>query len=91
MHAHQPAHPPTHARAPAHPQATAYWRSPFPAISNCRQLVEYVVLDIEPLSAPGEKGRGGQGGGSYAQGGGPGGGGASTSGRWLMSEAQVGA
>lgn len=29
-----------------------YWRQPFQALLSSRQLVEYVVLDIEPLAAP---------------------------------------
>lgn len=30
-------------------EGTAYWRSPFKALMNSRQLVEYIVLDIEIL------------------------------------------
>jgi len=30
-------------------QAPVYWRNAFRALASAKQLVEYVVLDIEPL------------------------------------------
>ena len=30
-------------------QASVYWRTPYIATACARQMVEYVVLDIEPL------------------------------------------
>jgi nonsense-mediated mRNA decay protein 3 len=39
-------------------QAPVYWRAPFKAMCSSRQLVEYVVLDIEPLEAPQSSGTG---------------------------------
>jgi nonsense-mediated mRNA decay protein 3 len=55
--------------------APVYWRSPFKAMLTSRALVEYVVLDIEPI-------HGGGGGfhGSSSSG---------SSGRWSLAEAQV--
>uniref|UniRef100_A0A383VQ78 60S ribosomal export protein NMD3 n=1 Tax=Tetradesmus obliquus TaxID=3088 RepID=A0A383VQ78_TETOB len=64
---------PTNLRA-AHMEAPVYWRTPFQAMMSARQLVEYVVLDIEPL-----QGAAGSGYGAFAQGG--------T--RWCLAEAQV--
>jgi len=62
----------------AHMDAPVYWRQPFKAMLTSRALVEYVVLDIEPI-------HGGGGGGGY------GGGSSSSSGssKWCMAEAQV--
>lgn len=54
--------------------APVYWRTPFKAMLTSRALVEYVVLDIEPLHGAG----GGYGGGS-----------SSSSGKWCLAEAQV--
>lgn len=53
--------------------APVYWRSPFKAMLTSRALVEYVVLDIEPVH--------GGGGGFH--------GGSGSSGRWSLAEAQV--
>ncbi|KAF6250964.1 hypothetical protein COO60DRAFT_1678393 [Scenedesmus sp. NREL 46B-D3] len=64
---------PTNLRT-AHMEAPVYWRSPFQAMMSSRQLVEYVVLDIEPL-----QGAAGSGYGAFAQGG--------T--RWCLAEATV--
>jgi nonsense-mediated mRNA decay protein 3 len=64
---------PTNLRT-AHMEAPVYWRTPFQAMMSSRQLVEYVVLDIEPL-----QGSAGSGYGAFAQGG--------T--RWCLAEAQV--
>jgi nonsense-mediated mRNA decay protein 3 len=36
----------------AHADATAYYRAPYRPMLTARQLVEFVVLDIEPLAAP---------------------------------------
>jgi nonsense-mediated mRNA decay protein 3 len=55
--------------------AAVYWRTPFKALLSSRALVEYVVLDIEPI----------HGGGSGAYGAG----GSSSSGKWLLAEVQV--
>jgi nonsense-mediated mRNA decay protein 3 len=41
--------------------STAYWRSPFGAICNPKQLVEYVVMDIEPIMDKDRKSFPGQG------------------------------
>eukprot|EP00897_Mesotaenium_endlicherianum_P005218 jgi/Mesen1/4724/ME000241S03763 len=40
--------------------ATQYWRLPFRPLMSAKLLVEYVVLDVEPLGAPEAAGRGGQ-------------------------------
>jgi nonsense-mediated mRNA decay protein 3 len=55
-------------------EAPVYWRQPFQAMMSSRQLVEYIVLDIEPLSGAAAGGYG-----TFAQGG--------T--RWCLAEAQV--
>jgi len=39
-------------------EAPVYWRAPFKAMCSSRQLVEYVILDIEPLEAPQSSGTG---------------------------------
>lgn len=62
--------------------APVYWRQPFKAMLTSRALVEYVVLDIEPIHGAG----GGGGGGGY---GGGSGSGSSGSSKWCMAEAQV--
>lgn len=36
----------------AHVDATAYYRAPYRALVSARQLIEFVVLDIEPLAPP---------------------------------------
>lgn len=59
----------------AHMDAAVYWRTPFKALLSSRALVEYVVLDVEPI----------HGGGSGAYGAG----GSSSSGKWLLAEVQV--
>lgn len=41
--------------------STAYWRNPFGAICNPKQLVEYVVMDIEPIMDKDRKSFPGQG------------------------------
>lgn len=64
-------------------QAAAYWRAPFKALASARALVEYVVLDIEPVRGNG----GAHGGGAYGAGGS--GGGAGGSGRFQLAEATV--
>jgi hypothetical protein len=64
---------PTNLRT-AHMEAPVYWRAPYQAMMSSRQLVEYIVLDIEPL-----QGAPGSGYGAFAQGG--------T--RWCLAEAQV--
>eukprot|EP00775_Hariotina_reticulata_P007031 gene7031-7245_t len=55
-------------------EAPVYWRQPFQAMMSSRQLVEYIVLDIEPLVGAAAGGYG-----AFAQGG--------T--RWCLAEAQV--
>ena len=52
-----------------------YWRTPFKALLTSRALVEYVVLDIEPIH-----GGGGGGYGSSSSG---------SSGKWCLAEVQV--
>lgn len=54
--------------------APVYWRTPFKAMLTSRSLVEYIVLDIEPLH-----GGGAQYGGSSS----------GSSGKWCLAEAQV--
>lgn len=36
-------------------QAPVYWRNPFRPLAMAKQLVEYVVLDIEPLGPQTQK------------------------------------
>ena len=36
-------------------QAPMYWRNPFRPLATAKQLVEYVVLDIEPLGPESQK------------------------------------
>eukprot|EP00879_Flechtneria_rotunda_P020112 GHRR01021152.1.p1 GENE.GHRR01021152.1~~GHRR01021152.1.p1 ORF type:complete len:446 (+),score=110.36 GHRR01021152.1:905-2242(+) len=55
-------------------EAPVYWRQPFSTMLSSRQLVEYIVLDIEPLQGVAAGGYG-----AFAQGG--------T--RWCLAEAQV--
>jgi nonsense-mediated mRNA decay protein 3 len=55
--------------------APVYWRTPFKAMLTGRALVEYIVLDIEPLH-----GAGGGYGSSSSSG---------SSGKWSLAEAQV--
>ena len=33
-------------------QANAYWRHPFEPVLNSRQLVDFVVLDVDTAGAP---------------------------------------
>lgn len=56
--------------------AAVYWRTPFKALLTSRALVEYVVLDIEPIHG------GGGGGGGYGSS-------SSSSGKWCLAEVQV--
>lgn len=64
---------PTNLRT-AYMEAPVYWRTPFTAMMSSRQLIEYVVLDIEPLHGAAAGGYG-----AFAQGG--------T--KWCLAEAQV--
>lgn len=57
--------------------APVYWRTPFKAMLTSRALVEYIVLDIEPLHGAGG---GGSGYGSSSSG---------SSGKWSLADAQV--
>jgi hypothetical protein len=59
--------------------APVYWRTPFKAMLTSRALVEYIVLDIEPLHGAG----GGGGGGGYGSSS------SGSSGKWSLAEAQV--
>jgi nonsense-mediated mRNA decay protein 3 len=59
--------------------APVYWRTPFKSMLTSRALVEYVVLDIEPL----------HGGGGYAGGSSGNSGSSGSSGKWCLTEAQV--
>ncbi|CAG9865332.1 unnamed protein product [Phyllotreta striolata] len=45
--------------------STVYWRNPFSAICNPKQLVEYIVMDIEPIMDKDRKYFPGQGAISY--------------------------
>lgn len=58
--------------------AAVYWRTPFKALLTSRALVEYVVLDIEPIHGVGGGG-GGYGGGSSS----------GSSSKWSLAEVQV--
>eukprot|EP00271_Cylindrocystis_brebissonii_P020407 TRINITY_DN6737_c1_g1_i1.p1 TRINITY_DN6737_c1_g1~~TRINITY_DN6737_c1_g1_i1.p1 ORF type:complete len:549 (+),score=117.80 TRINITY_DN6737_c1_g1_i1:510-2156(+) len=42
-----------------HMDATAYWRYPFRRLLPAKQLVEYIVLDVEAIQQPGGGGGGG--------------------------------
>lgn len=61
--------------------AAVFWRAPFAAMLSARSLVEYVVLDIEPL-AP-------QHGAANMQYGQQSSSGQHGPGRWALAEAQV--
>ena len=69
----------------AHVDAVAYWRAPYKALMSAAALVEFIVLDVEPVPVHG----GGGGGGNGSVGGGTSIASAVTSTRWLLADVTV--
>jgi nonsense-mediated mRNA decay protein 3 len=67
----------------AHVDAVAYWRAPYKALMSAAALVEFIVLDVEPLPVHGG------GGGHGSSGGGTSVASAVTSTRWLLADVTV--